>query len=62
MGRIHEERSNRSRAQLSAVLEHSFDAVTMLEPSGLITYVNRAGGELIGMAAHELVGRSLIEL
>ena len=33
----------------------------MLDPSGLITYVNRAGGELIGMAAHELVGRSLIE-
>ena len=60
MGRIHEER-DRSRAQLSAVLEHSFDAVTMLDPSGLITYVNRAGGELIGMAAHELVGRSLIE-
>ena len=60
MGRIHEER-DRSRAQLSAVLEHSFDAMTMLDPSGLITYVNRAGGELIGMAAHELVGRSLIE-
>jgi diguanylate cyclase (GGDEF)-like protein/PAS domain S-box-containing protein len=61
MGRIHQER-DRSRAELSAVLEHSFDAVTMLDPSGLITYVNRAGGELIGMAAHELVGRSLIDL
>ncbi|MEY2416776.1 MAG: hypothetical protein QOH53_2110, partial [Ilumatobacteraceae bacterium] len=60
MGRIHEER-DRTRAQLSAVLEHSFDVMTMLDSAGLITYVNRAGGELIGLATHELIGRSLIE-
>ncbi|MDQ1424796.1 MAG: hypothetical protein QOD72_2294, partial [Acidimicrobiaceae bacterium] len=60
MRRMHEER-DRSRAQLSAVLEYSFDGVAMLDPDGLISYVNRAGGELMGVPVSQLVGRSPIE-
>jgi diguanylate cyclase (GGDEF)-like protein/PAS domain S-box-containing protein len=60
LGRVNEER-DRSQAQLGVVLEHSFDGMVMLDPAGLITYVNRAGGELLGVPASELVGRTLIE-
>jgi diguanylate cyclase (GGDEF)-like protein/PAS domain S-box-containing protein len=60
LGRVNEER-DRSQAHLGVVLEHSFDGMAMLDPQGLITYVNRAGGELLGVPAPELVGRTLIE-
>jgi diguanylate cyclase (GGDEF)-like protein/PAS domain S-box-containing protein len=61
MGRIHGER-DRSRAQFSAVLEHSFDGMAMLNASGVITYINRAGGDLVGAVPSELIGRAFLEL
>lgn len=61
MGRIHAER-DRSRAQFSAVLEHSFDGMAMLDAGGVITYVNRAAGDLVGVAPSELIGRAFLEV
>ncbi len=60
LGRVNDER-DRSQARLSVVFEHSFDGMAMLDREGLITYVNRAGGELLGMTPAELVGRTLVE-
>jgi len=44
--------------ELSSIVEHSADAISLSSPTGVIRYVNRAFERMYGYAADEVVGRT----
>ena len=51
-----------SEKRFRALIEHSSDAVSVLDASGTIRYASPATTRILGYAADELVGRSAFEL
>src|SRR4051794_22964545 len=54
-----EQRQSSLRDQLRLVLEASAEGICMLDESGAITFVNRAGAGLLGSEPSELTGQLL---
>ncbi len=49
-------------SRLEALLQHTTDIITVLEPDGTIRYSNRAAGVLLGLPGEEVNGRSAFDL
>jgi PAS domain S-box-containing protein len=57
-----EEGVQRSEKRFRALIEHSFDAICLLDAQAVMLYASPAAERILGYAAGELVGRNAIDL
>ena len=57
-----EERGTAAHAELEALLQHTTDIITVLEPDGTVRYSNGAAGVLLGLTGEDVNGHSALEL
>lgn len=50
------------KVSLAAILDHSSEAVVMLDPEGVVTYANPAVAQLLGLAPEDVVSLPLSDL
>ena len=57
-----EESIRRSEKRFRALIEHSFDAICLLDATGAIQYASPSAAGILGYATTELLGRNALEL
>jgi PAS domain S-box-containing protein len=57
-----DENVRQAQRRFRALIEHSADAVSLLDPQGILTYTSPAATGVLGYAVEDLVGRSMFDL